>query len=154
MNKSQKNILIIIAIVFCLGILCTTIFVIVKNIYEVRKEMTNDINENQNTTSEDSSNNSETTDYGLTIVGDKGTTDNNWYYVVGNLINNSQNNYEEIIIQYIALDEDGYNLTTCSDVVYNLNAGETYPFRATCPTNKDNVASYKIKNLMPVKSVK
>ena len=110
----------------------------------------NKTNEKDNTYSQKTnSNSSSNSNNGLIIIDDKSTTDINWYYVIGTLKNNSNNNYDEVVIQYIALDKDGYNLATCSDIAYNLNAGDTYSFRATCVTNKDNVASYKLNFIKP-----
>lgn len=87
----------------------------------------------------------------LLITESKSVIDDYWYYVVGTLKNNSQNNYEQVLIEYIALDKDGYNLVTCSDIAYDLKSGETYSFRATCVTDKNKVANYKLKDISPLK---
>lgn len=92
--------------------------------------------------------------YGLKISDDKSITDDYWYYIVGNLKNESNINYEQVLIQYIALDENGYNLTTCSDIAYNLNSADSYPFKATCIVEKEKISSYKLKNITPVENIK
>lgn len=92
--------------------------------------------------------------YGLKISDDKSITDDYWYYVVGNLNNESNINYEQVLIQYIALDVNGYNIATCSDIAYNLNSGDSYPFKATCIVEKEKISSYKLKNITPVENIK
>lgn len=88
--------------------------------------------------------------FGLVIESDKADMDNYWYYIKGFVVNNSQNDYEEVLIQYDALDIDGYKLVVCSDIAYNLKAGEKYAFKATCVTDISKIHSYKLYNLVPL----
>jgi uncharacterized protein YxeA len=91
--------------------------------------------------------------YNLSAYDVKSEVDNYWYYVKGFVRNDSSRDYEEILIQYNALDADGYKLSTCSDVIYNLKSGESAPFKATCVTDKEKVADYKLNFIMPGKNV-
>jgi len=113
--------------------------------YYAPSRTTNDNTRNNNS---NSSNN-----YNLSVYDVKSEVDNYWYYVKGFVRNDSSRDYEEILIQYNALDGDGYKLSTCSDAIYNLKSGESASFKATCVTEKEKVADYKLNFIMPVKSI-
>lgn len=151
-NSKKGKIITILLIIFIIAIITICIYTIIKN-YLILDEETEAVRQGLDGTTNNSiqSNHSNQNSSKLTIINDKSVMDDYWYYIVGTLENNSQNDYEEVLIQYIALDKDGYNLSTCSDIAYNLNSGETYSFKATCVTDKNNVAGYKLKVVAPLK---
>lgn len=149
--KIIKNTIIVVLMLALLVFIISRICIIVSEANKEEEEIVTNF-DTPSTRTNDSTRNKNTNRYGLAVENVKGEADEYWYYVKGFIVNNSANDYEEVLVQYDALDSDGYKLITCSDIAYNLGSGEKYAFKATCVTDQSKIATYKLYQLVPLQS--
>lgn len=65
------------------------------------------------------------------------------FYIEGNLMNNSDKNFNYVEVTYTIYDEHQNTLGTCTDNNNGLEANGTWKFKIICP-NYENASSYKL----------
>ncbi len=148
--KKIRDVIIIIIIILLMCFIVSRIYIIVSDGSKLKKQVKSNTDMSRSITKKKVNNEDFKTDYELFVENVKSEADDYWYYIKGFIVNKSNENYDGVLIQYDALDADGYKLVTCSDITYNLKSGDSYAFKATCVTDKTKIASYKLYNIMPL----
>lgn len=69
------------------------------------------------------------------------------YYIEGYIKNESDKNFSYVQVTYTAYDKDGNTLGTCLDNNSGLEANGRWKFKATCLSDVENIASYKLTEI-------
>jgi len=85
---------------------------------------------------------------------EKGYADemNMFYYIEGTVKNDSDKKYSYVQVTYNVYDTNGNNLGSCLANNSNLEANETWKFKAVCSGNASDIASYKLAEITGTKS--
>ncbi len=69
------------------------------------------------------------------------------YYIEGTVKNNTDKKYTYVQVSYNVYDADNNNLGTCLANNNNLDANETWKFKAVCSGDAKSIVSYKLDEI-------
>jgi len=93
--------------------------------------------------------NSKTEKFTIVEGTEKGYADsaNIFYYIEGTIKNNTDKTYSYLQVTYNVYDSEGNNLGTCLANNNNVEANDTWKFKAICSGETKNISSYKLAEI-------
>lgn len=68
-------------------------------------------------------------------------------YIEGQIKNNKDTPFSFVQVSFTTFDAEGKKIGTCIDLTYDLEAGGTWDFKATCIDKPDKIDHYELKEI-------